>query len=77
MADKTQKYPENIEGAFYVDTECINCDACVLVAEDHFKLHDEEGYAFVYKQPKTEEEKELCQEALECCPVSAIGDDGI
>ena len=76
MADKTNKYSENVPGVFYVDRECINCDACVLAAEGHFKLHEEEGYAFVYKQPSSVKEKEACQEALECCPVSAIGDDG-
>jgi hypothetical protein len=26
----------------------------------------------VYKQPATEEEKNLCEEALTCCPVEAI-----
>ena len=76
MADKNNKYPENVPGPFYVDRECINCDACVLAAEKHFKIHEEEGYAFVIKQPETEEEKESCKEALECCPVEAIGDDG-
>ncbi len=76
MADKNNKYSENVPGLFYVDRECINCDACVLAAENHFKLHEEEGYAFVYKQPHTPEEMEHCKEALECCPVSAIGDDG-
>ena len=75
MADKAKKYSENVPGPYYVDKECINCDACVLVAEKHFKLLDE-GYACVYLQPVTEQEKEACREALECCPVEAIGDDG-
>ena len=60
-------------GPYYVDTECINCDACLLAAENHFKINEEEGYAYVYKQPQTEEEKAACQEALEACPVEAIG----
>jgi ferredoxin len=29
----------------------------------------------VYKQPESPEELELCNEALEGCPVEAIGDD--
>ncbi|MGI9548712.1 MAG: ferredoxin [Bdellovibrionales bacterium] len=77
MANKNNKYSENVVGSFYVDKDCIHCDACVLAAENHFKLHEEEGYAFVYKQPTTTEEKEFCQEALESCPVEAIGDDGV
>lgn len=76
MADKTKKHKENVPGLFYVDDECINCDACVLAAENHFKLLEDEGYAVVFKQPKTEEEKEACIEALESCPVEAIGQDG-
>ena len=76
MADKSNKYGDNAPGPFYVDKECINCDACVLVAENHFKLDETDGYAFVYRQPVTKEEKEACQEALESCPVDAIGDDG-
>ncbi len=76
MANKSNKYAQNIPGPYYVDTECINCDACILAAENHFKINTEEGYAYVYKQPQTEEEKEACQEALEACPVEAIGNDG-
>lgn len=76
MADKNQKQPENVPGAFYVDTECINCDACLLAAENHFKIHEEKGYAYVYKQPENDEEKSACEEAMEACPVSAIGKDG-
>jgi hypothetical protein len=34
------------------------------------------GYSYVYKQPENEEELELCVEAMEGCPVEAIGDDG-
>ncbi len=37
---------------------------------------DDNGYSFVYKQPETEEERELCDEALTACPVEAIGSDG-
>ncbi len=76
MADKNNKYAQNVPGPYYVDTECINCDACLLAAENHFKINEEEGYAYVYKQPQTEEEKEACEEALESCPVEAIGNDG-
>ncbi len=76
MADKNNKCPGNAPGPFYVDKECINCDACILAAENHFKINEDEGFAFVFRQPETEEEKAACQEAMECCPVEAIGDDG-
>ena len=76
MADKNNRYDDNIPGPYYVDKECINCDACLLAAENHFKINEDQGYAYVYKQPETKEEISSCQEALEACPVSAIGNDG-
>ena len=76
MANKNNKIKANIPGEYYVDHECIACDACEMIAPDHFALHDD-GYAYVIKQPKTPKEKELCEEAMECCPVESIGNDGI
>ena len=76
MADKLKKYDENIAGRFYVDRECIACDACVLAAPDHFGMDAEDGHAFVVKQPLAEEEEAKCKEAMEGCPVEAIGNDG-
>jgi len=76
MADKTAKVEKNVEGQFYVDSNCIDCDLCRQTAPDHFERNEEGGYSYVYKQPETEEEIALCREALEECPVEAIGDDG-
>jgi ferredoxin len=41
-----------------------------------FKRSDENNYSFVYKQPADEAERLACEEALTCCPVEAIGNDG-
>jgi len=76
MADKSDKVSENVAGKFYVDTQCIDCDLCRETAPDNFQRSDDGGYSYVYKQPETEEETEMCMEALEGCPVEAIGDDG-
>ena len=76
MADKGKKYPENVKGRYYVDKECIACDACVMVTSKHFNMHPEDGHAFVVNQPTTPEEEDLCREAMEGCPVEAIGNDG-
>ncbi len=76
MADKDAKLPENVSGKFYVDDQCIDCDACRATAPDNFARDEEKGYSYVSKQPENEEEVNLCQEALEGCPVEAIGDDG-
>ena len=76
MADKTNKLPENVPGAFYVDDQCIDCDACRETAPEFFRRNDDKGYSFVYRQPTTPEEVALCQEAMQGCPVEAIGEDG-
>ena len=76
MADLEDKNPESIAGKFYVDSQCIDCDLCRETAPDNYARSDEEGYSYVYKQPENEEEVALCMEALEGCPVEAIGEDG-
>jgi ferredoxin len=76
MADVANKYPENVEGQFYVDDQCIDCDLCRETAPANFKRNDDGGHSFVYKQPESPEEEALCKEAMEGCPVEAIGPDG-
>jgi len=76
MADKENKFPQNVEGIFYVDDSCIACDACVMEAANFFEMNDEEGHAFVKKQPESEKDMQECINALDCCPVEAIGKDG-
>tara|TARA_E500000318_G_scaffold19262_1_gene20083 strand:+ start:11959 stop:12192 length:234 start_codon:yes stop_codon:yes gene_type:complete len=76
MADIEDKWAENVKGKFYVDEQCIDCDLCREVAPDNFTRYEDGGYSYVYKQPENEEELELCVEAMEGCPVEAIGDNG-
>jgi ferredoxin len=76
MADVANKYAENVEGKFYVDDQCIDCDLCRETAPANFKRNDDGGHSFVYKQPESPEEEALCKEAMEGCPVEAIGNDG-
>ena len=76
MADKTNKFEDNKPGKFYVDKECIACDACVMSAPNNFYMDENDGHSFVGKQPISDEEIEQCIEAMEGCPVEAIGDDG-
>lgn len=76
MANKNKKYAENTAGKFYVDHECIACDACILAAPDNFGMEENDGHAFVKKQPATPAEEDLCRDAMEGCPVEAIGNDG-
>ncbi|MDC0201530.1 ferredoxin [Verrucomicrobia bacterium] len=76
MADKEDSYEDNAKGQYYVDDQCIDCDLCRETAPENFTRQEEGGYSYLYKQPETDEERELCEEAMEGCPVEAIGDDG-
>ena len=75
MADPTDKVEGQVPGRYYVDANCIDCDVCRTTAPDNFEANEEEGFSFVFKQPENEEE-EQCRDAMESCPVEAIGDDG-
>jgi ferredoxin len=76
MADKAKKWADNAAGKYYVDDQCIDCDACRTEAPKNFKRKDEHGYSYVYDQPKTAEEETQSKAAMEACPVEAIGNDG-
>jgi hypothetical protein len=41
MADKNERFPENIPGAYYVDSTCIDCDLCRSLAPGVFVRDDE------------------------------------
>ena len=76
MADLVNKYAENVTGTFYVDDQCIDCDLCRETAPANFTRNDDGGHSYVYKQPGNDDEIALCKEAMEGCPVEAIGSDG-
>ncbi len=73
MAEKENKWSDNAPGKFYVDDQCIDCDACRTEAPENFVRNDEHGYSFVTKQPSSDKEEESCDAAMEACPVEAIG----
>ena len=75
MADRTHSYADNVPGAFYVDDSCIDCDMCLATASQNFERNREHGYSYIAKQPENEDEWALCLQAMEGCPVSAIGHD--
>ena len=77
MADLANKYAENVTGTFYVDDQCIDCDLCRETAPANFTRNDDGGHSYVHKQPGSDEEIALCKEAMEGCPVEAIGSDGV
>ena len=78
MKWKTEKHPLNAKGKFYIDqNSCLCSDACATVAPNNF-AYDENanlGY-YVSKQPENIKELEQMRDAINCCPVEAIYDDG-
>ncbi|MDB5096712.1 MAG: beta-lactamase [Cyanobacteria bacterium RYN_339] len=75
MARKDLRYPQNVDGVFYVDRKCIDCERCRRIAPEHFGW-DEAGHSWVFSQPETPEAIAACERAKETCPVGAIGADG-
>ena len=72
-----QTYPitnRTVGGRFFVDESCIYCEFCVETAPNNFSFDSDEGYAYVSKQPTTDEELNLVLESLEGCPIESIGD---
>ncbi len=76
MANRLDKVSESAAGKYYVDTQCIDCDVCRVTAPNNFEREENKGYSYVFRQPATPEEDAQCQEAMDCCPVEAIGNDG-
>lgn len=71
MAELSKRLPENVEGAFYVDSTCIDCDTCRQIAPATF---GETGdFSFVKRQPQSGEEERAAYRALVACPTASIG----
>ena len=77
VADPKDKLSENVVGRYYVDVQCIDCDVCRVTAPANFQRDEAKGYSFVFRQPGNVEEEAQCQEAMDSCPVEAIGKDGL
>jgi ferredoxin len=76
MAEISNRLPGNIEGPYYVDNTCIDCDLCRTTAPEFFRREAESGYSVVFRQPLTPEEVETVELALQDCPTESIGRDG-
>lgn len=71
MADLKRRLSANIEGSWFVDETCINCDACRQYAPDVFAEVGE--YSAVEHQPQTADQVHRAELALLACPVGSIG----
>jgi glyoxylase-like metal-dependent hydrolase (beta-lactamase superfamily II)/ferredoxin len=71
MADRALRVLENVDGPFFVDSSCIDCDTCRQLAPATFADHGEHSY--VYTQPRDDAEKRAALRALVACPTGSIG----
>jgi glyoxylase-like metal-dependent hydrolase (beta-lactamase superfamily II) len=71
MADRAQRLPQNVEGPFFVDSTCIDCDTCRQLAPATFGETGE--FSFVRLQPRDAAEERAAFRALVACPTASIG----
>jgi glyoxylase-like metal-dependent hydrolase (beta-lactamase superfamily II)/ferredoxin len=71
MADRSRAVPENVEGPFFVDSTCIDCDTCRQLAPATFG--DTGEFSFVEAQPRDRAETRAALHALIACPTGSIG----
>jgi len=71
MANVALRLPENVPGDFFVDSTCIDCDACRQIAPETF-CEDAEA-SIVCHQPESAAESERALMALVACPTGSIG----
>ncbi len=75
MANPSSRLPENLPGAFFVTSDCIDCDLCRQEAPTIYQRKTDISYSVVIHQPATEAEFHQARAGLEGCPVDAIGMD--
>lgn len=71
MANLALRLPDNVPGDFFVDSTCIDCDACRQIAPGTFS--EVGDFSIVHQQPKTEAENQRALMALVACPTGSIG----
>lgn len=76
MTDFLYRHPLNVQGKFYVDHTCTDCDFCCVSAPSNFARDAATAHSFLSKQPTNETELMEVLEAVEGCPTDSIGSDG-
>ena len=71
MASLALRLPDNVPGDFFVDSTCIDCDACRQIAPETFA--EDGDYSIVHQQPHNDDEMKRAMMALVACPTGSIG----
>jgi glyoxylase-like metal-dependent hydrolase (beta-lactamase superfamily II)/ferredoxin len=71
MANLKKQVQENVPGDFFVDSTCIDCDACRQIAPAFFG--EASSTSFVKVQPVSTAARRQALQALLACPTGSIG----
>ena len=71
MANVALRLPENVPGDFFVDSTCIDCDACRQIAPETFV--EDGDVSIVHHQPENGDQIKRALMALVACPTASIG----
>jgi len=71
MANFSKRLETNVEGNFFVDSTCIDCDTCRQLAPATFV--EDSDHSTVFHQPESAKEELAAYQALIACPVGSIG----
>src|SRR3977135_921821 len=71
MANPKKRVPENVAGDFFVDSTCIDCDACRQIAPSVFGEAAETS--LLDTQPVSRKDRRRALQALLACPTGSIG----
>jgi glyoxylase-like metal-dependent hydrolase (beta-lactamase superfamily II)/ferredoxin len=71
VASVLKRLESNAAGDFFVDSTCIDCEACRWIAPETFD--EDGGKSRVHRQPSTDAERRRALMALVACPTASIG----
>jgi len=71
MAAVSKRLPGNAPGEFFVDSTCIDCDACRWIAPQVFDALGD--HSRVHRQPVSGPDARAAELALVACPTGSIG----
>ena len=71
----SRRHPEGSDGDWFIDDRCIGCGATTSIAPGLIRAaSDGRQYVFV-RQPASQEDVVLAQQAAEVCPTRSIGNE--
>jgi ferredoxin len=73
VARRSERLADNVDGDFFVDRSCIDCDLCRQLAPSTFSRSARHAQSFVRAQPRDDHARQRALIALVTCPTASIG----